>query len=191
MEPGESSLAIMMETNVINLADIIILTGVSGVGKSTFAARLAKDLGASLIEGDDYHSPASISRMARGLPLADDDRWPWLEAVAVASNAVVGSTGAGRVVISCSALKRSYRDHLVTRCVTPPFFVQLHAPRAVIADRLAKRTGHFFQASLLDSQFDDLELSDHDERHCRVDAAGDVETVYAAIRQAFSDRKQP
>ena len=78
MEPGESSLAIMMETNVINLADIIILTGVSGVGKSTFAARLAKDLGASLIEGDDYHSPASISRMRRGLPLCDDDRWPWL-----------------------------------------------------------------------------------------------------------------
>ena len=96
MEPGESSLAIMVETNVINLADIIILTGVSGIGKSTFAARLAKDLGASLIEGEDYHSPASISRMARGLALADDDRWHWLEAVAVARNAVVGSIGTGK-----------------------------------------------------------------------------------------------
>ena len=74
----------MAESKPIARADLIILTGVSGVGKSTFATRLATDIGAHLIEGDDYHSPASISRMRRGLPLCDDDRWPWLEAIAVA-----------------------------------------------------------------------------------------------------------
>lgn len=175
----------MTEADIINLKGVVILTGVSGVGKSTFAARLAKDLHASLIEGDQYHSPASIAKMTRDIPLGDDDRWPWLEAVAHAANA---ATAGGRVVVSCSALKRVYRDHLLACCVTPLFFVQLHAPRAVIARRLARRTGHFFRASLLDNQFDDLELPGHDEPHCLIDAAGDVDSVYAAIRHGLSDR---
>ena len=179
----------MAESKPIARPDLVILTGVSGVGKSTFATRLATDIGAHLIEGDDYHSPASISRMRRGLPLCDDDRWPWLEAIAVAANAAASQNAASRIVISCSALKRSYRDHLVTCCEAVPFFVQLNAPRAVVAHRLANRTGHFFNASLLDSQFDDLEFSGHDARHCLIDAVGDAGTVYAAIRQALPDRK--
>ena len=179
----------MTEADIINLTGVVILTGVSGVGKSTFAARLAKDLHASLIEGDQYHSSASIAKMTRDIPLGDDDRWPWLEAFAHAANAAAAATAGGRVVVSCSALKRVYRDHLLACCVTPPFFVQLHAPRAVIGRRLASRTGHFFRASLLDSQFDDLELPGHDEQYCLIDAAGDVDSVYAAIRQGLSDRK--
>ena len=103
--------------------DIIILTGVSGVGKSTLAARLAADLKAPFIEGDDHHLPASIAKMAQGIALVDADRWPWLEAVAAAANAAAAGGG---VVIACSALKRIYRDHLAEGCLTPPIFIHLH-----------------------------------------------------------------
>ena len=163
--------------------DIIILTGVSGVGKSTLAARLAADLKAPFIDGDDHHLPASIAKMAQGIALGDADRWPWLEAVAAAANAAAAGSG---VVIACSALKRIYRDHLAEGCLTPPIFIHLHAPRHVVAGRLAARAHHFFDASLLDSQMDILEMPGHEEIYRLIDASGDIDSVYRAIRTALS-----
>ena len=163
--------------------DIIILTGVSGVGKSTLAARLAADLQVPFIEADDHHLPASIAKMAQGIPLGDADRWPWLEAVAVAANAAAAEGGA---VIACSALKRIYRDHIAKGCLTPPIFIHLHAPRHVIDGRLAARANHFFDASLLDSQMDSLEMPSHDEIYRLIDAKADIDSVYEAICKALS-----
>ena len=163
--------------------DIIILTGVSGVGKSTLAARLAADLKAPFIEGDDHHLPASIAKMAQGIALGDADRWPWLDAVVAAANAAAAGGG---VVIACSALKRIYRDHLAERCLTPSIFIHLHAPRNVVAGRLAARDAHFFDASLLDSQMDTLEMPGHDEIYRVVEASADIDSVYWAIRKALS-----
>ena len=163
--------------------DIIILTGVSGVGKSTLAARLAADLQVPFIEADDHHLPASIAKMAQGIPLGDADRWPWLEAVAVAANAAAAEGGA---VIACSALKRIYRDHIAKGCLTPPIFIHLHAPRHVIAGRLAARANHFFDESLLDSHMDSLEMPSHDEIYRLIDANADIDSVYEAICKALS-----
>ena len=163
--------------------DIIILTGVSGVGKSTLAARLAADLKAPFVEADDHHLPASIAKMAQGIPLGDADRWPWLDSVVAAANAAAAAGGA---VIACSALKRTYRDHLAEGCVTAPIFIHLHAPLNVVADRLAARADHFFDASLLDSQMDSLEMPRHDEIYRLIDANADIDSVYEAIRRALS-----
>ena len=163
--------------------DIIILTGVSGVGKSTLAARLAADLKAPFVEADDHHFPASIAKMAQGIPLGDSDRWPWLDAVVAAANAAAAGGG---VVIACSALKLIYRDHLAKGCLTPPIFIHLHAPRNVVAGRLAARADHFFDASLLDSQMDTLEMPREDEIYRLIDANADIDSVYEAIRKALS-----
>ena len=163
--------------------DIIILTGVSGVGKSTLAARLAADLKAPFVEADDHHLPSSIAKMAKGIPLGDADRWPWLDAVVAAANAAAAGGG---VVIACSALKRIYRDHLAERCLTPSIFIHLHAPRNVVAGRLAARDEHFFDASLLDSQMDTLEMPGHDEIYRLIDARPDLDSVYDSIRKALS-----
>lgn len=162
---------------------IIILTGVSGVGKSTLAARLAADLKAPFVEADDHHLPASIAKMAKGIPLSDSDRWPWLDAVVAAAN--VAAAGGG-VVIACSALKRIYRDHLAAGCLTPPIFFHLHAPRNVVAGRLAARADHFVNVSLLDSQMDALEMPRHDEIYRLVDASAHIDRVYDSIRKALS-----
>ena len=163
--------------------DIIILTGVSGVGKSTLAARLAADLKAPFIEGDDHHLPASIAKMAKGIPLGDADRWSWLDAIAAAAEAA--AVGGG-VIVACSALKRIYRNYLAECCLTPPIFIHLHAPRDVVAGRLAARPAHFFDASLLDSQMDTLEMPGHDEIYRLIDASADIDSVYESIRKALS-----
>lgn len=128
--------------------------GVAGSGKSTVGAALARALGVDFVEGDEYHPPENVKRMSRGIPLTDDDRAGWLRALAVrireAKDAGIG------LVMTCSALKRSYRD--VLRAQADELrFVFLRGPQALIADRLASRRGHFMPPSLLDSQFATLE----------------------------------
>jgi len=142
------------------LPSIIVVMGVSGSGKSTIAAMLAIRLGWPYEDGDWFHPPANVEKMHAGEPLTDEDRWPWLRAIA----AWIDQTrGAGKhAVLACSALKRAYRDILIgdRRDVC---LVYLKGDRALIGRRVALRQGHFMPASLLDSQFAALQEPDADE----------------------------
>ena len=140
--------------------------GVSGCGKSTVAAILASRLGWPFEEGDALHPHKNIEKLAAGHPLTDADRWPWLAKVAdwVDARLDAGENG----LITCSALKRSYRD-MINRRGTGVSFVFLAGSKETIAARLASRHGHFMHASLLDSQFADLEEPAADEPAIRVD----------------------
>jgi gluconokinase len=146
------------------MAAVLVLMGVSGCGKSTVAGLLAGRLSWDFEEGDDLHPPANVAKMAAGLPLTDADRWPWLDRVAgwILQQLESGRSG----IITCSALKRRYRDRLRAPGVT---FVYLHGSRAVIAQRLTRRQGHYMPSSLLDSQFADLEPPDPDENSLWID----------------------
>ncbi|MEV0029787.1 gluconokinase [Nocardia sp. NPDC050793] len=138
--------------------------GVSGAGKSTIGGRLAHTLGVPFAEGDDFHPPANVAKMRAGEPLTDADRVPWLDSIA----AWLAERTAGGVV-SCSALKRDYRDRL--RAATPDIlFVHLTASREELARRMSTRRDHFMPASLLDSQLETLEPLGADERGIAVDA---------------------
>jgi gluconokinase len=143
---------------------VLVLMGVSGCGKSTVAGVLAGRLGWDLGEGDDLHPPANVAKMHAGHPLTDEDRWPWLDRVA---EWIRERTEAGRPgIITCSALKRSYRDVLRGDHVV---LVYLRGTREQIAERLAMRHGHYMPAALLDSQFATLEEPGDDEHPLVID----------------------
>jgi len=142
----------------------LVLMGVSGCGKSTVAGVLAGQLGWDFGEGDDLHPPENVAKMAAGHPLTDEDRWPWLDRVAAW---IRERTDCGRPgIITCSALKRSYRDVLPGEHVV---FVFLDGTKEQIAARLAVRHGHYMPSVLLDSQFADLERPGPDEPAVRID----------------------
>jgi gluconokinase len=138
-----------------------VMMGVCGSGKSLIGAMLARELGVEFVEGDELHPAENVTRMAAGIPLTDDDRRGWLLAIAArlrgAKRAGVG------LVVSCSALKRSYRDLLRTHGDADVRFIYLAGSKSLIADRLAGRRGHFMPAALLDSQFAILEEPAPDE----------------------------
>jgi gluconokinase len=130
----------------------LVVMGVSGCGKTSVGKLLASQLGYRFIEGDSRHPEGNVEKMRAGIALDDDDRWPWLENLG-------DELKAGReTVISCSALKRSYRDLLRVRAAGPVTFVFLQGSRATLATRLAARNGHYMPLSLLDSQLQTLEL---------------------------------
>jgi gluconokinase len=143
---------------------IIVLMGVSGCGKSTIGGLLAGRLGWPLAEGDDFHPAANVQKMAAGHPLKDDDRWPWLKRIRdwMTEHEDSGESG----IVTCSALKRRYRDVLRDERVV---FVYLHGTREQLLARLTARQGHFMPASLLDSQLADLEPPSEDEHAIRID----------------------
>jgi gluconokinase/shikimate kinase len=160
---------------------VLVLMGVSGSGKSTVGALLAGRLGWDFEEGDELHPAANVAKMAAGLPLDDEDRWPWLAKVA---QWIVAHTSTGRPgVITCSALKHSYRDVLRGEHVV---FVYLAGTREQIARRLAKRHGHFMPASLLDSQFDALEPPTSDENAITVNLADGADGVAAVTDEIMT-----
>lgn len=134
----------------------IVLMGVSGCGKSSVGAALALRTGLPYRDGDDLHSAAAVARMRAGMPLTDDDRWPWLDRVAQVLH------DEAPVIIGCSALRRVYRDR-IRAGAGPVQFVHLAGSRAVIAARMAARAGHYMPVSLLDSQFATLEPPGPDE----------------------------
>jgi len=139
---------------------IYVVMGVAGSGKSVIGAALARALNVDFVEGDDFHSARNIERMASGIALTDDDRAEWLRAIALRIREAK-KTGTG-LVVTCSALKRSYRD--VLRAEAPDLrFVFLAGQRTLIAERLANRGGHFMPPSLLDSQLATLEEPALDE----------------------------
>ena len=129
----------------------IVIMGVSGCGKSTVGAALGAALGIPYRDGDDLHPAANVEKMRAGVPLTDDDRWPWLERVAEVLR------DDAPVIVGCSALRRIYRDRIRAGAGGAVRFVHLVGSRDVIAARMAARTGHYMPTTLLDSQFATLE----------------------------------
>jgi gluconokinase len=157
---------------------IVVLTGVSGSGKSTIGSLLAGRLHWPFEDGDVLHPAANIAKMRAGIPLTDADRWPWLHALGEWMDARIAAGESA--VIACSALKRSYRD-LLRQGRPGVRLVFLAASHEVLAARLAARHGHFFRASLLDSQFAALEPPGPDEDVLTVGTAGQPGEVTAEI----------
>lgn len=152
----------------------LVVMGVASTGKSLIGARLAAALSGRFVDSDDLHTQASVARMARGEPLDDMDRWPWLTRVGEALARIDGT-----VVIACSALKRSYRDRI--RQAGPAIFVHLTGPRDVIEARMRERKGHFMPVSLLDSQIATLEPPGQDEDHVTVTLTRPPDRIVAEI----------
>lgn len=169
-----------MTTDSMPGSPVLVLMGVSGCGKSTVAGVLAGHLGWDLAEGDDMHPAANIAKMSAGIPLEDEDRWPWLARVAEWIRARTASARPG--IVTCSALKRSYRDVLRAPEVV---FVYLAGSRELIAQRLTVRHGHFMPISLLDSQFAILEPPRSDERAITVDISGSPSDEASQILEAI------
>jgi gluconokinase len=152
----------------------LIVMGVSGSGKSTIAEKLAERLGWRYEDGDKFHPASNVAKMSAGHPLTDEDRWPWLQAIA---DEIDRARKAGEhVVISCSALKRSYRDVLV-HGRNDVRIVYLSGTQELIAGRLAQRKGHFMPPGLLASQFKTLERPDKDENPVTVSIDASVEEI--------------
>lgn len=161
---------------------IIVVMGVSGSGKTTISQALAARTGFTERDGDDYHSTANIEKMKAGIPLTDDDRLPWLHAIA---DAIDGYADANTpVIIACSALKRSYRDILV-HGRNDVRIVYLKGPPDLIAQRLTQRGGHFMPPSLLESQIDTLEPPQPGEHILTVDINAPVERIVNDIIAAL------
>jgi gluconokinase len=157
---------------------IVIVMGVSGSGKTTVGAMLAGRLHWVYAEADDFHPLANIEKMAAGHPLTDADRGPWLAAIGAWMDKQIEAGQPG--VVTCSALKRAYRDQL--RAGRPEVrVVYLQGSRDLIAARLASRHGHFFHAEMLDSQFRDLEEPTPDENVLVVPISGTPEEIVDAI----------
>ena len=159
----------------------VVVMGVSGCGKSSVALALADRLGRPFIEGDAHHSAQNIAAMRAGIPLTDADRLPWL-----ATLAQLLKNASGPAVLTCSALRRSYRDKL--RQGGPIVFVHLAGSPDVIADRIGLRKGHFMPETLLDSQFAALEPPAADEDHVTVDIAQSRASVIAAAIKELRGR---
>ncbi|TDE00328.1 gluconokinase [Jiangella asiatica] len=172
---GESfqEIACVILVRVNTVAHLVVM-GVSGSGKTTVAKRLADRLGRPFVEADDMHPPANVAKMAAGTPLTDADRWPWLELV---RDWLSEQTKAGRCgVITCSALRRSYRD-ILRGADGHVRFVHLDGDPEVIAERMRKRQGHFMPPSLLRSQLDTLEPLEPDEDGVRVPIDGTPDEI--------------
>lgn len=150
-----------MAQSVHGLTAVVVM-GVSGAGKSTVGRLIAAQLDCPFRDADSFHPPANIAKMASGQPLSDADRWPWLEAIAawIAEHRAAGTT----CVVTCSALKRAYRDIVTARQSADVRLVYLKGTFDLIAARLAARKGHFMPPALLKSQFDALEEPGADER---------------------------
>lgn len=142
----------------------LVLMGVAGCGKSSVGAALAARLGALYLDGDDLHSPANIEKMSRGIPLRDEDRWPWLTQVGRALAAPQGPR-----IIGCSALKQAYRAHIAREAGGPVTFIYLAGAPDTIRARMNARQGHFMPSELLASQFAALEPPGPDENAISVD----------------------
>jgi gluconokinase len=157
---------------------IVIVFGVSGAGKTTIGKLLAQELGWRFYEADDFHSQANIEKMRSGIPLTDEDRWPWLENLRQLTKR---SLEAGEnAVLACSALKRAYRERL--RVSDEVKFVFLRGDYALIEKQLRQRRGHFMNPELLRSQFADLEEPGPDENALTIELGRTPEEIVEEIK---------
>lgn len=157
---------------------IVVVMGVSGAGKTTIGRRLAERLGWRFLDADDYHSPQNVAKMAGGTPLADEDRWPWLDKL----NSILRKED--NAIIACSALKETYRQRLLAG-VDGAVIAHLQGTKALIASRLAARKHRYMPATLLDSQFATLEAP---PQAIAVDVADDPERCVELILRAIGAR---
>ena len=161
---------------------VLIFMGVCGSGKSTLAAKVGDDLGCGpIIEGDSFHSPEMKEKMRQGIPLTDEDRWPWLTRL----NQALRESTKEWTIMSCSALKRSYREILAQGLGNSVHFIFLDAPKEVIVARLAARSHEYMPASLLTSQFETLERPAADEPVFTVSVAESAEQTLHEIRRVL------
>jgi gluconokinase len=172
---------------------VIVVMGVSGSGKSTLAEALARKLELAFLEGDDFHPEQNRRKMAAGIALEDEDRWPWLDALSEAITAARITQG---VIATCSALKRSYRDRIRAKVTPPLSFVFLSVAHDELVHRLQSRRGHFMPAALLESQLNTLEIPAVDEADAVSIAAGELGDTLRNVVQAVggsdrSGRKTP
>jgi gluconokinase len=160
----------------------VVVMGVSGSGKTSVAKRLVDILGWPFAEGDEFHPPANVEKMRSGTPLTDEDRWPWLAAVA---EWIGEQAGAGHsAIVTCSALKRSYRDAL--RDGHPSvWFLHVHPSQQVLQRRVDARTDHYMPASLLTSQLETLQPLADDEPGITIGGEGSPDEVAAAALDAL------
>jgi carbohydrate kinase (thermoresistant glucokinase family) len=157
----------------------IVVMGVSGAGKSTVGKLIAAELKCPFRDADSFHPPANIAKMSRGEPLTDDDRWPWLRAIAdwIAEHRKAGTSG----VVTCSALKRAYRDIITHDQSADVRLVYLKGDFDLIAARLKARKGHFMPPALLHSQFATLEEPRADEHAITIPIDATPEAIAAQV----------
>jgi gluconokinase len=165
----------------VKQAETIFVMGVSGAGKTTFGMALASHLGISFIDADDLHPPTNKAKMAAGTPLTDEDRRPWLEAVALASSRQSS-------VVACSALRRVYREYLLS-LLPGGVFVHLDASRQQIAGRVASRAHEYMPASLLDSQLATLEPLTDAEPGFQVDGTAAISELVQQAAERLAHRE--
>ena len=157
---------------------VVVIMGVSGVGKTTIGQALAQELHWRFADADDFHPAANVAKMRDGIPLGDADREPWLQSL---HDAIAGWIARQQsVVLACSALKQSYRQKLLEGPEVKLVF--LHADFSCIAKRLAERRGHYMNPALLKSQFDTLEVP---REAISVDVGGPVSDAVATVRAAL------
>ncbi|MDQ8730418.1 gluconokinase [Bradyrhizobium sp. LHD-71] len=161
----------------------IVIMGVSGVGKTAIAEALAKRRGWTFVDGDAFHPASNVEKMRRGTPLKDDDRWPWLRAIAAEIDRQ--RPGPRPIVIACSALKRAYRK-ILTDGRPGVKLVYLQGGRELIMSRLQLRQGHYFPASLLDSQFAALEEPEPAERALVIAIDKSIDAIVDEIVQTLN-----
>lgn len=155
----------------------IVVMGVSGVGKSSVGSVLADLLKVGFVDADSLHPLANVQKMAGGIPLTDEDRWPWLRVV----GRTLASASSEGIVVACSALRRAYRDE-IRRQEPAALFILLEADGTMLQERLTQRPGHFMPASLLNSQLETLEPLEPDEAGVTVASEGGID---ATAKEAF------
>jgi gluconokinase len=164
---------------------VALVMGVSGSGKTTIAEDIAQRMGWQLLEGDSFHPPANVEKMRHAIPLTDEDRWPWLHAIAATIDDI--RAHGGSAVVACSALKRSYRDILIGDR-SDVLLIYLRGEKDLIARRMAARKGHYMPVALLDSQFAALEEPGPDEHPIVVSIAPPPKDIADAVMRKLQER---
>ncbi|MFF0948084.1 gluconokinase [Rhizobium leguminosarum] len=173
-----------MPDEQMNRPHAIIVMGVSGCGKSSVGEKLAEALHLAFVEGDALHPVANVEKMSKGIPLTDEDRMPWLDRIGEDIKASLKKSKG--IIVSCSALKRLYRDRLRAAAGGNLFFVYLEGSRALLMKRMAERKGHFMPVSLLDSQLATLEVPTGEPGVVTVDIDDTVDGIAATALKGLA-----